>query len=476
MKNIVRGAGLLTFGAAGVALLSFLRNLVVIRLLTVEDFGIASLFAITMSMIEMASEVGLGRFIIREKKINPTKLLNVSHTFQVFRGVILSISLYILAPLITEFFSIQSTTWAFQFLAVVPLIRGFAHLDVFRLQKKMAFLPWVIADTFPYLISFIFIYPLSLYTKDYSLVLWIIIIQSLVYVLLTHLLSRKTYTWEVDKNVLKKIYVFGWPLLINNIFMFIIFQGDKALVGSVFSLEVLGWFSAAFLLSITPAALVTKVTSSLFLPYLSSVQNNLKELNNRFSNVVQISFVLGLLFAFLFLFIGDVLVVFLFGEKYYQASMIVAWLGAAQGFRIAKSGVIVTSIAVARTKLPMYANAIRAIFLLFAFILLVLGYKEILIVVFFAFVGEMMSFFASLFIIKKYINEFSLHFVKRIFIIMLISYAAIISMNYFVGSVALGWRLLHLLLFSLLLLSIYRSLLLKFIRLKINININGYGS
>jgi len=88
----------------------------------------------------------------------------------------------------------------------------------------------------------------------------------------------------------------------------------------------------------------------------------------------------------------------------------------------------------------------------------------------------MMSFFASLFIIKKYINEFSLHFVKRIFIIMLISYAAIISMNYFVGSVALGWRLLHLLLFSLLLLSIYRSLLLKFIRLKINININGYGS
>ena len=54
-------------GNLGVALLKFARNILVARLLSVENFGIAATFAIVFGFIEMLAFLGLDRFLIQTR-------------------------------------------------------------------------------------------------------------------------------------------------------------------------------------------------------------------------------------------------------------------------------------------------------------------------------------------------------------------------------------------------------------------------
>ena len=64
-KLLLRGGIWLTGANALSALASFLRNIIVARLVSVEDFGIADLLAMTMSIVEMASNLAIDRLIVQ---------------------------------------------------------------------------------------------------------------------------------------------------------------------------------------------------------------------------------------------------------------------------------------------------------------------------------------------------------------------------------------------------------------------------
>ena len=65
---MLRKALLILSGNAAASLLLFARNLVIARLIPVEDYGIASTFAIAMSVVEMASQLGLQQMIVQARE------------------------------------------------------------------------------------------------------------------------------------------------------------------------------------------------------------------------------------------------------------------------------------------------------------------------------------------------------------------------------------------------------------------------
>ena len=74
-------------GNLGVALLKFARNILVARLLSVENFGIAATFAIIFGFIEMLAFLGLDRFLIQTRNEALERVQSTLHTMQVLRGV-----------------------------------------------------------------------------------------------------------------------------------------------------------------------------------------------------------------------------------------------------------------------------------------------------------------------------------------------------------------------------------------------------
>src|SRR5438445_272180 len=69
--------------------------------------------------------------------------------------------------------------------------------------------------------------PLAFSLRNYSVMLWLLLLQGVSSMVGSHLLAERPYRWAWDRNYLKRVFAFGWPLLVNGLLMFLIFQGDR---------------------------------------------------------------------------------------------------------------------------------------------------------------------------------------------------------------------------------------------------------
>lgn len=373
-KLLLKGGAWLTAGNAIIALSGFLRNILIARFVSVEDFGIVSLLALTMSIVEMASNLAIDRLLVQASDGNNPRMQATGHAFKALRGLLGGGVLLVAAPFVADLFKVSHIAWAFQCLALIPILRGFVHMDITRYQRDMNFAPTVWAEALPQLISLIIALPLAMWLRDFSVMVWIMIIQSILYLLLSYRLAERPYQWAWDKIILSRMIAFGWPLLINGLLVFIIFQGDKAIIGASFSMKVLGWYSAAFTLSLAPAILVTKVSQSLLLPVLSKIQGNSALFSERYPIVIQTCLLMGFVMGVTFVAVGPEALLLLFGNRYQDGAAIVVLLGLTQAVRVAKSGPMIVAMALAETKNPLLSNLVRGLSLLLAITAVWLGW------------------------------------------------------------------------------------------------------
>ena len=240
-KRLLRGGAWLTAGNALSAGASFLRNIIIARLVSVEDFGIVVLLTLTLAVFETISNLSVDRILIQAPDGDDPKLQATAHALQVVRGVFAGIIVFFAAALIASLLKIPHAAWAFQTLALVPVIRSLIHLDTVRFQREMYYKPTFWVDALPQMVSLILAAPLAYWLRDYSVIIWAMLGQVLTQVIVTHYLASRRYLWVWDRNTVLRILAFCWPLLANGLLMFTIFQGDKALIAFAFSAKVEKW-------------------------------------------------------------------------------------------------------------------------------------------------------------------------------------------------------------------------------------------
>jgi len=121
---MVKPALLILSGNAAASGLLLIRNLLVAALIPVSDYGIAATFAIAMAVVEMASTFGLQQQIVQSAKGEDPCFQAALQGFQVMRGALAGVVLFILAGPIATFMGIAEVTWAYRVLAVVPVLNA----------------------------------------------------------------------------------------------------------------------------------------------------------------------------------------------------------------------------------------------------------------------------------------------------------------------------------------------------------------
>jgi len=190
-RSILKGAALLSAGQAVGQGLSFVRNIIVARFVCPADFGIAATFAITVSLLEMVSDLAADKLLIQAKDGDEESLQATAQAWQVLRGVCAAALLLLLAWPFAALFHVPQAQWAFYWLAAVPLLRGFVHLDIRRLQRHMQYWPAVLAESGAQLLATAAAVALAWWLRSYAAMLWIVILQSAALTLGSHLVARR---------------------------------------------------------------------------------------------------------------------------------------------------------------------------------------------------------------------------------------------------------------------------------------------
>jgi O-antigen/teichoic acid export membrane protein len=356
---MIRSGLILTSGNAAAALLSLVRNIVIARLISVEDFGIASTFAITMALVEMASNFSLDRLVVQARDGEEPRLLSTLHAVQAIRGLLGAGVLFVVAGPIAALFGVPEVAWAYQALALIPLLRGLAHLDMFRRQRAMQFVPSATVEVSAQMLSSLAALPLALWLGDWRAMLYALLIQQVVFTAASHLVALRPYRWSWDRDIIRRTLRFGLPLLANGILMFGIFQGDRIIVGSLIGMTELGWFSVAFSLTLPPALVLASILNRFFLPQLAHVQDDDRAFGFLYPVVIQGVLLVSILLLGVLAILGPSLLIALYGPRYEAALPFVVLLGAMQTLRLARAGPTIVALSRAETTNPLSANLVR---------------------------------------------------------------------------------------------------------------------
>jgi O-antigen/teichoic acid export membrane protein len=374
--------------------LSFVRNLILARLLSRADFGLAATFSLAVTMLELTGRIGLGQQVVQSAEGDSESFLATAHSFQLIAGAISAGALLILSIPMAELFKAPDKAWAFALLALVPLSRGISHLDFQQRQRQFDFIPSVWVDLLPQAIVTGLAYPLAMWIGDFRVVLILIFGKEILSNLMTHALARRPIHWGWDKKIAFRMWNFSWPLILNGLLIFASQQGDQMLVGGGYSLETLALYSACASLIAVPFMIMAQASSSLMLPVLSRVQGDAIQFNREYQACVQLSAVGAVATMVPLILGGEQVLRILYGPKYIGGGAILAWLSVACAFRFLRIAPAIAAMAKADTQNQMISNMFRASSLAFGSVVLLLG-KSVEALAASMMFGELLAFLAA---------------------------------------------------------------------------------
>lgn len=402
-KTAIKGTLFLGAGRMIDRALQLLRNIIVARLVSPEDFGIAALFVMTVSFLEMVSNLAVDTLLIQSPHGEKPRFQQTSQLMTAVRGFGIALILLLFAGPVAKLFDIPAATWAFRLMAVVPLIRGLAHQDMSRCQRQLNFKPVLVTDIFSQLISLVLTWPLAAWLGDYSAILYLILVQTLARTWISHLMAERSYTWGWEPIHARQIMKFGWPLLINGILLFLIMQGDRFVIGAAdnlfgrdtYSKAQLGFYSAAFVLSSSILEGIGSILSPVMLPLLSSVQNLQVQFQKRCRFCIHLAAFIANPLGIFFILMGGWLMVLVYGNQYRAAALLIVWLGAAQSIRLLRFASNVIAMSKGDSQNPTISNIFRAFSFVMAFVFAARG-ADIVWIAVSGFVGELLAIISSI--------------------------------------------------------------------------------
>ena len=134
-------AGIVWSGAAFMAgkAMTFVATLVLARLLTPADFGVAAAILVYLTMIELVSDLGMQATVVYEQEEGVSERVQTAFTINLALVALLTGLAILLAPLAADLFNAEHRTGLFRLGAANLLIVGLGNIPDGLLLREMDF-------------------------------------------------------------------------------------------------------------------------------------------------------------------------------------------------------------------------------------------------------------------------------------------------------------------------------------------------
>ena len=296
-------------------LLSFVRLLIVARMLAPQEFGLMGIALLTIASIECFSQLGFQEALI-QKKGKIKSYLNSAWTFSILRGSAVFIILYLIAPSIAIFFNTPTSIPIIRVIGLSILFKSFTNIAVVYFRKELEFNKQYVYQLSGALMDFVVTIIAALILKN----VWALILGLLAGDMTRCFVSYFIHSYKprITKNFKRALSLFGFSKWVigANILIFLLNQGDDMFVGKFLSVAALGFYQLAYKISNLPATNITHVISKVSFPTYSKLQNNLPKLKKSFLLILQFTTFLSIpLAGIIIVFAPDFIKIFL-GQKW----------------------------------------------------------------------------------------------------------------------------------------------------------------
>lgn len=335
------------------------RSVILARMLGPEELGRAMLLALTLRLVEMASDVAIERLLAQSPDGDEPKFQANMHAAVLTRGAAMAVLLAMIAWPMAMAFDGGPTTYSYLLLAATPMVRAFLHLDYRRWERVFNYRGLAVVDGASALIMLASAPVMAWLIGDHRALIAIIFIQIASQVALSHLVGKRRYQLAFDREPLTRVGRFGAPLIVNSILMFITFQADRMIVAGYFTWADVGVYGVALQLALLPAQIAGRAATSLLSPRF-----RIAIADGRLAAAVPPAMKLYAAMAIVFVagygLLAQPMMLLVYGPGFEAATPLIWLLALAAALRIVRTPISQLSVAMARTGDPARANILRA--------------------------------------------------------------------------------------------------------------------
>lgn len=283
--------------SGSIRLLAFAKIAILARLLLPNQFGEFAVVTIVVALAEMLTETGVNVFLLQEKD-SLNKFINTAWVVSIFRGVVISTIIVLVAYPVASFFHIPATRNLLMLASLIPLIRGLINPASIKWQKELLF-----AKEFWYRLSIVFVeialtVVLALkFPSATSLVLGMAgaaVCEVLASWLFITPRPKAKFDWEQAKTIVHRgKWVTGFGL-----FDYIFTTADNIVVGRMLGSSSLGIYQNAYKLALLPGTQANdvyyKTTTPVYVKLLDERRSVAKAILVGTSGLVGIQIAIGI--------------------------------------------------------------------------------------------------------------------------------------------------------------------------------------
>ncbi|MEZ4226369.1 MAG: MOP flippase family protein [Polyangiaceae bacterium] len=299
-------------------------SLVLVRLLTPEDFGLLGMVAVLLGFLVVLGDLGLTAALIQRQELEERHSSSV-FWLMVGAGLTLAALFAASAPWVARFYGEPRLVGVVQLLALDFALSPFIAVQFALLSRRLAFRTIALCEMVAVLIAG----ATAVVLASFGFGVWALVlktlISSLVQVVAVWLLSDWRPRLRFEIRALKELFRFSSNLLGNNVVGYWSSQVDDLLIGRGLGAAPLGLYSRAYTTVMTPTREVGGVLSRVMFPALAKLQHDRDELRRLYLQVLGAAALIvfpGMAMLFV---LADPLTRLLFGEK---------WLGMVPVLRI----------------------------------------------------------------------------------------------------------------------------------------------
>jgi teichuronic acid exporter len=261
--------GMETFGQQGIR---FVIQIVLARLLLPEQFGLIGMLTIFIMLAQVFINSGFGQALIQKKNADHTDECSIFY-FNILVSVIVTGILWLVAPWIAVFYKQPVLIPLTRVLSLNLIINAFAQIQITVLTKKIDFKSQlkvgVSASLFSGVIGVVMAY------KGFGV--WALVGQQVSRSFAQTMIYWFVSDWRpaliLSFSSLRSLFSFGSKLLFSGLLGTVFNNIYLVVIGKLFSLADLGFYSKAKGLQEFPVRSTSSIISSVTFPVFASIQD-----------------------------------------------------------------------------------------------------------------------------------------------------------------------------------------------------------
>ena len=267
---------------------TFIVGLVLARLLSPDEYGLIGICLIFTTVLNGIVDSGFSNALIRKKDVSDEDYNTMFITNMVI-CIVLYTTLFVSAPLISNFFKREELTALVRATGLVLFFNALSITQVTILTKKIDFKTKTKASLISAIISGVI--GIALAFRGYGV--WALVTQQLskqlLYTLCLWILNKWWPKFTFYKESFKYMWGFGWKLLVSGLLNNIWTQLYQVVIGRCYTPSTLGHFTRANEYASIFSSNLTTIVQRVSYPVLAEIQDDKERMVHGYRKVIKVT-------------------------------------------------------------------------------------------------------------------------------------------------------------------------------------------